>query len=340
MIDLKDRLSLVLEPPLETLLAGESLDFPAQPFPFQLAGVAFLYPRCAALLADEMGLGKTMQAITAMRLLFRTGQIRRVLLVCPKPLVTNWRREFQLWAPELPLSAIEGDRRAGVGNGNSARRRSWSPITRLLQPRCRCDRRPGPALRSGRARRVAADQEPQPARRPTQCGPFRADRSWALTGTPVENSSDDLVGIFDFSRPGICRASMKPRRMGRPASDYVLRRTKDKVLTDLPPKDVSRRGVELSAEQREPYQMAEEEGVLRLTDSGRGRDDPARFRAGAAAEADLQFRSGHRAERQARTAARPTWKKWPPAGSKAIVFSQWVRTLEALPQTLAAVSAA
>ena len=87
-----------------------ALEFPFEPFPYQLAGIAFLYPRHAAVLADEMGLGKTMQAITAIRLLLYAGEVRHVLLVCPKPLVTNWRREFTLWAPEVPLAIIEGDR--------------------------------------------------------------------------------------------------------------------------------------------------------------------------------------------------------------------------------------
>src|SRR5580704_9191026 len=56
-----------------------------------------------------MGLGKTMQAITAIRVLLRAGEIETVLLVCPKPLVSNWQREFALWAPELPVTVIEGD---------------------------------------------------------------------------------------------------------------------------------------------------------------------------------------------------------------------------------------
>ena len=86
-----------MQPSLESLLAGGLLEFPLQPFPFQLEGVAFLYPRQAAILADEMGLGKTMQAITAIRLLLHRGVVRSVLLVCPKPLVTNWRREFAAW---------------------------------------------------------------------------------------------------------------------------------------------------------------------------------------------------------------------------------------------------
>ena len=56
-----------------------------------------------------MGLGKTMQAITSVRLLLHAGQIRRVLLICPKPLVTNWQREFSVWAPEIPLNVISGN---------------------------------------------------------------------------------------------------------------------------------------------------------------------------------------------------------------------------------------
>ncbi len=109
VIKLGDRLHYLLQPSLESLLAERSLAFPSHPFPFQLEGIAFLYPRHAAILADEMGLGKTMQAITGIRLLIRCAEIRRVLVVCPKALVTNWQREFALWAPELPLLVIEGN---------------------------------------------------------------------------------------------------------------------------------------------------------------------------------------------------------------------------------------
>ena len=69
VIKLADRLHYVLQPTLESLLAEGALAFPFHPFPFQFEGVAFLYPRQAAILADEMGRGKTMQAITAIRLL-------------------------------------------------------------------------------------------------------------------------------------------------------------------------------------------------------------------------------------------------------------------------------
>ena len=103
LIKLEDRLYFVLQPPLETMVSSAQLSFPFQPFPYQLEGIAFLFPRETAILADEMGLGKTMQAITTVRMLLLAGQLRNVLLICPKPLVTNWVREFRQWAPEIPV---------------------------------------------------------------------------------------------------------------------------------------------------------------------------------------------------------------------------------------------
>ena len=46
-------------------------------------------------------------------------------------------------------------------------------------------------------------------------------RSWALTGTPIENSHDDLVGIFEFLAPGTLSSTMKPRQIGRIASEAL-----------------------------------------------------------------------------------------------------------------------
>jgi SNF2 family DNA or RNA helicase len=87
---------------------------PFEPFSYQYEGIAWLFSSQAALLADEMGLGKTMQTITAIRLLLRSGQARRIVLICPKPLIPNWQREFRTWAEELPVVTVEG---------NGARRR-------------------------------------------------------------------------------------------------------------------------------------------------------------------------------------------------------------------------
>src|SRR5690606_22283028 len=78
-------------------------------------------------------------------------------------------------------------------------------------------------------------------------------RSWALTGTPVENSPEDLVGIFEYLSPNFLSTDMRAKEMGAAVRDYILRRTKDKVLTEMPPKLYRDAAVELTPEQAETY---------------------------------------------------------------------------------------
>ena len=56
--------------------------------------------------------------------------------------------------------------------------------------------------------------------------------------------------------------------MGQAIADHVLRRTKDQVLTDLPPKMFRDADLDLTPDQRESYDLAQDEGVLRLTEMG------------------------------------------------------------------------
>ena len=131
VIKLEDRLNYLLQPSLESLLVERALTFPFRPFPYQFEGAAFLFPRHAAILADEMGLGKTMQAITAVRLLLHRGEVRRVLLICPKPLVSNWQREFQQWRLKYRSWRSKAINPSGLGNGTCPACRSASPIMKL-----------------------------------------------------------------------------------------------------------------------------------------------------------------------------------------------------------------
>ena len=332
IIKLEDRLFYVLQPPLETIVANQALHFPFHPFSYQFEGIAFLYPRYAAILADEMGLGKTMQAITAIRLLLHAGEIRRVLLVCPKPLVTNWQREFHLWAPEAPLMVIEGEQ--------AKRHWQWrlpdSPIKIANYELLQRDREvlAEPDLHFDL---VVLDESQRIKNRSNATSQIvrsiSRSRNWALTGTPVENSPEDLVGIFEFLSPGYLTSGMKPRRMGKLASDYVLRRTKDKVLAELPPKMFRDADVALTPEQRETYRLAEEEGVLRLTELGQGATIQHVFELVLRLKQICNFdpATGESAKLE-RLAA--DMEEIAASGQKALVFSQWVGTLNQLDRRL------
>lgn len=332
LVKLEDRLLYALQPPLESWIARGALQFPFEPFPYQMDGVAFLYPRVAAVLADEMGLGKTMQAITAMRLLLHAGEITSVLLVCPKPLVTNWQREFAHWAPEIPLMVVEGDQ--------ARRRWQWQlPDTPVRIANYELLMRDRELVEAGELRfdLVLLDESQRIKNRSGATShvvrAIKRQRSWALTGTPVENSAEDLVGIFEFLTPGYLSAEMKPRKLGRLAADYILRRTKDQVLAELPPKLFRDADIELTAAQRETYRLAEEEGVLRLTELGEGATIQHVFELVLRLKQICNFdpATGESAKLERLEA---DLEEVAASGQKAIVFSQWVETLTHLSKLL------
>ena len=78
-------------------------------FPYQREGMLHLAFTERALLADEMGLGKTIQAIAACALLHRLGQARRVLVVTPASLKTEWEDQIQKFT-DLPYRLVFGNR--------------------------------------------------------------------------------------------------------------------------------------------------------------------------------------------------------------------------------------
>ncbi|MHB8972612.1 MAG: DEAD/DEAH box helicase [Pirellulaceae bacterium] len=333
IVKLQDRLYYLLQPPLESLVSSGQLTFPLQPFPYQYQGIAFLYPRYAAILADEMGLGKTMQAITSARLLFRSGEIRSILLICPKPLVTNWQREFALWAPELPVCVIEGDQ--------SRRRWQWQQTNAPVKiANYELMLRDADLFRGKRLQfdLVMLDEAQRIKNRDSTTSQvvrsIARTRSWALTGTPIENSPDDLVAIFEFLLPGCLNNNMRARSIGRAARDYVLRRTKDAVLTDLPPILYRDADLDLSPEQWESYQTAEQQGIVRLSDLGESLTIQHVFQLVLRLKQICNFDplSGVSSKFERLEA---DLEEVAASGKKAIIFSQWVQTLEVLRHRLA-----
>lgn len=333
VVKLEDRLRQLLQPPLETLLATQELRFPHEPFAYQLDGIAFLYPRHYAVLADEMGLGKTMQAITAVRLLARSGQARRVLLVCPKPLVTNWQREVATWAPELTVTVIQGPQEQRQWQWQTSKSTitlaNYETMVRDIE-----------AVRDLQLRYdlVILDEAQRIKNRAGVTSEtirsVARQRSWALTGTPIENSAEDLVGIFEFVAPGTLHSGMKPKTMSSAVSDAILRRTKEKVLTDLPPKMIYDERIDLTPEQWESYQRAEEDGVVHLNELRTELTIQHVFELVLRLKQICNFDpvTGASSKLERLTA---DLEECTSSGRKAIVFSQWVQTIERLAVELA-----
>ncbi|MGV3483979.1 MAG: DEAD/DEAH box helicase [Planctomycetaceae bacterium] len=326
IVKLEDRLFYLLQPPLELLVGSEQLEFPFEPFPYQLDGIAFLFPRYAAVLADEMGLGKTMQAISTIRLLLCSGEVRSVLLICPKPLVSNWLREFGVWAPEIPVAPIEGN--------SPTRQWQWtSPdiAVKIANYELLMRDRESVLDSDQHFDLVVLDEAQRIKNQKSTTSAIVREisrtRSWALTGTPVENSPEDLVGIFEFLSPGYLKADMPVTTIAKSTRDHMLRRTKDMVLEDMPPKLYRDADLELTAEQRATYEKAENEGVVQLENLDQQLTIQHVFELVLRLKQICNFdpATGSSAKLERLVA---DMEEVAASGQKAIVFSQWVNSID------------
>ncbi|MDB6075787.1 MAG: putative helicase, partial [Verrucomicrobiaceae bacterium] len=263
---------------LESLLSFESLQREAVPKSilatlrdYQIAGyswMAFLYRHgFGACLADDMGLGKTLQTITllaaihegSLKPLVDSNEKRPHLLVVPPTLLFNWENEVKVFCPELPVYEYTGKGRSLIGI------RQGIVITTYDIARRDID-----TLRNAEFDCVIFDEaqnvknmggERSKAMRQLQ-GRFKL----VLTGTPMENHVGEYYSIIDLAVPGLfgdykvfMDAMKQPNGIFNPldrARPFVLRRTKDKILKELPPKVVSDMHLELSEEQKRFYTRA------------------------------------------------------------------------------------
>ncbi len=330
---LKDRLLYLLQPPLEDWFRRKQLHLSLRPFPYQFQGISFLMPRHAALLADEMGLGKTAQVLLALRLLFHGGVIRHCLIVCPKSLIINWTRELRLWADDVPFEVIGGEA--------NARRTSWfasnCPLKLINYELLTRDAEWATDAQVqfdvvvlDEAQRIKT-RESKTAQVVRQ---LHRRRSWAMTGTPVENRTEDLVSIFAFLDSERIPPNTPAKLLSALTKDCILRRTKEQVAPDVPPKMERDAFVELSPAQRASYKLAENEGIVRLNALGDTISVQHVFelvlRLKQICNFDPPTGESAKLERLQSDLAEVA-----DSGRKAIVFSQWVEPLERLALSLA-----
>jgi superfamily II DNA or RNA helicase/HJR/Mrr/RecB family endonuclease len=265
---LQERLRRLLTPPIHEILSDPQLALPERPFPYQTYGIKWLYDRESALLADEMGLGKTMQAIIAARLLWRDRTIEQILIVCPKSLIANWRKELGTWWPGVECyTRVAGqDRQAFLRDATNdttvkiinyemlARELDWLKEKRPTHDLVIIDE----AQRIKNANSKAAQAVKA----------LDAKRRWALTGTPLENSIKDLISVFGFVRSGLIRESHTMTEIRESIKPYMLRRRQEEVVRDLPKMIGQDIEIELGDQQREAYDRAEQEGIVELNEKG------------------------------------------------------------------------
>ena len=245
----------------------EQLEWADDLMPFQRDGVRALVENRRLLLADDMGLGKTVQAIAAIRILRARGEAASCLVAAPASVLDQWRREIAKWAPELSAMIIRGPA--------ADRRWQWAARPDVALAGYESLRADYDSQLSRRIWDVVIADEAQRIKNRNDTSDvlkrLRRTRSWALTGTPIENHEEELASILEFvdhDEEGGRRQYRPGRELRERHRELQLRRKKGDVLEDLPPKLVSKIPIQLTAQQRRSYDLAEQDGIVYLKSLG------------------------------------------------------------------------
>lgn len=238
--------------------------------PYQLDGFRFLYRwtelGLGACLADDMGLGKTVQAAA---LLVQRQPGGPALVVAPTSVGHNWLAELARFAPGLRVAEYAGKERARIlmegAQGLDVLVTSYA----LLQQDA--ERLVEPMWNTVILDEAQFIKNPHSARAKAAFQ-LQARARVVLTGTPVENHLGDLWSIFRFLNPELLGSYkhffhrfLRPierdhdlerrQRLKALVHPFLLRRTKQQVLADLPPLTVVRHEVELSHDEALRYAL-------------------------------------------------------------------------------------
>jgi len=268
---------------LDRDITGENLVGPVDP-PEQVEGVLRGYQHrgyhwlrfleryhFGGILADDMGLGKTVQTLTLLKSLELQGP---ALVVCPRTLIHNWAQEIQKFFSGTRYLVYHGtpDERVGLRDqfqeqeivitSYSIVARDFDELKGLTFSYCVLDE--AQKIKNPAAKRTKAVKG------------LKARRRLVLTGTPLENSLEELWSIMDFLMPGYFGSNqsfqrhylhpiMKEGDQGRlmelkaRVAPFILRRHKQEVLTELPDKIEHIYPVEMTRLQRDTYRLVLEQ---------------------------------------------------------------------------------
>ncbi|WP_082233384.1 DEAD/DEAH box helicase [Halobacillus massiliensis] len=244
----------------ETFNINPPKDLQADMRSYQLTGFRWLKTLSTyglgGVLADDMGLGKTLQSI-AFILYEKEAKLLNepVLIVTPASLVYNWKKEIEKFAPSLTAQVITGDpsTRRELINSNQAEILITSyPLLRQDTEFYSTRTFHAMILDEAQAIKNESTKTSQAVRG------IKAVHRFALSGTPIENSLQELWSLFRTIMPGFYSSKkkflqMKPEKIARMTRPFILRRMKTEVLEELPDKIETVQYSELTRPQKEVY---------------------------------------------------------------------------------------
>ncbi|CEO98810.1 hypothetical protein PBRA_006924 [Plasmodiophora brassicae] len=280
--------------------ARQPLGLLFQLYPHQKLGLDFLeksekFPKYrGSILADDMGLGKTVQSIALICSRPATQEeletyVRATLVVCPVSLADQWKSELDRVAPRLRTVIFHGPKRDGILNRAVG---MYDVVITTYNIVALDARTPDKSvLMTTKWLRVILDEahliKNGSSKWSRACCELNAKYRLCLTGTPVQNSMQDLGSLLKFlrirpyNRRGVfSKIEKRLRAMQKKGNDtgaakawapiglllrsLMLRRRKHEVLHELPPRTVTTVVEEFSLEELEVYKAVEEQSVLKF----------------------------------------------------------------------------
>lgn len=231
--------------------------------PYQETGFKWLsmldYYGLGGVLADDMGLGKTIQAVTyILSKIENTGG--KYLIISPSSVIYNWEREFQKFAPSVNTMVISGTIEE---RENQLAYALENPDIDVLITSYPLIQRDIEYYREHKFQSIVLDESQNVKNDTTKTTKavreLNANTIFALSGTPIENNLNELWSLFSIILPGLFQSKksfneMSEERIAQKIAIFVLRRMKEDVLEDLPPKTETIEFIELSEEQKRLYQ--------------------------------------------------------------------------------------
>lgn len=226
--------------------------------------------RFGACLADDMGLGKTLQTIMFLESV--VDQVEKVLIVCPVSILLNWKNEID------KFSTLDVDIYYGDG-------RQLDPSKKIILTSYGVMKKEAYTTFDGMLLDILIMDEVQHLKNIRSQGASAARNLTAkfricLTGTPVENDLSEFYNIMDLSIPGIwgdlslfrSSSSKKSRLLARQTvRPFILRRTKEQVLTELPEKIENHVYLNFGEKEKDHYLSTLAQIRKRITSVGQGR---------------------------------------------------------------------
>ncbi|MDD4816593.1 MAG: DEAD/DEAH box helicase [Victivallaceae bacterium] len=225
------------------------------------------------ILADEMGLGKTVQLLALIAGLRHRGD-EPAMVICPASLVENWVRECNRFVPEFRTAGLAGGEREQVYENIAE-----YDFIAISYATARHD---AERLRKLRFSFLALDEAQHIKNADTanfqSCKALTAVHRAVLTGTPLENSPEDLWSLFEFLHPGFLGSfnsfkaryanlhgdSARQKELAARVAPFIKRRLKNDVCRELPPKHEQLLMCEMGSAQRQLYDEVRELGRSQL----------------------------------------------------------------------------